>query len=549
MAPRRMLVVLDNARDAGHVLPLLPASPGSVVLVTSRDNLAGLAITHAAGTITLGVLTPEEAHQLLAQRLGEPRLRAEPQAAAEIVAACAHLPLALAVVAARAAAHPDFTLASLARELRHGRLEALRGDGPATGVGAVFSWSYDALHEPAARLFRLIGLHPAAGVTVAAAASLAGLCLKEAGRVLSTLAAANLLLEQAPGHYTAHDLLRAYAGHLVADIDSEQERDRALHRIIGYYLHTAYAAERLLDEHRPPINIGALPEGVHTEMLESSGAAMEWFLAERETLIDLLELAIVSDQQLQHLTWSMASFFYRRGLWSDLAATQRICAAASQRLGDSTLAISAWSNLSRALVELRHFDEALAVLEEALALAAAQGNIGAQANMHLLISAVRQHQDDIGQALRHLEQAVELFESLGAPRGRAAALDSIAQLHLRLGEHNQALPALRQALALYEELGMSESQATAWDNLGGVHRQRGELALAISCYERSLLLARELADIYQGSIVLIHLGDAQAEAGHTAAARQTWSEALSILEQMPSPKAAAVRERLRTAGG
>lgn len=189
VADKRMLVVLDNARDAEQVRPLLPASPGCLVLVTSRARLAGLVATEGARPLTLDVLTASQARQLLEARIGSDRVRHEPEALDEIVGLCAGLPLALVIVAARAACHPQFTLAALAGELRdsRARLDALAGDDQATDVRSVLSWSYDALTPAPARMFRLLGRHPGPDVSAAAAASLAGVPLREARLLLNEL--------------------------------------------------------------------------------------------------------------------------------------------------------------------------------------------------------------------------------------------------------------------------------------------------------------------------------------------------------------------------
>src|SRR5262249_40196862 len=213
VAGKRMLVVLDNARDTAQVRPLLPGAPGCLVLVTSRNQLTSLIAADGACPITLDLPTDDEACHLLAQRLGADRLTAEPEAVGEIIPRCAHLPLALALVAARAAIRPHVGLHVLAEELRdtQRRWQMLTGDDPTTNVRAVFSWSYQALPPAAARLFRLLGLHPGPEVSPAAAASLAGLPAEGVRPVLAGLTGASLLVEHAPGRYTFHDLLRAYA--------------------------------------------------------------------------------------------------------------------------------------------------------------------------------------------------------------------------------------------------------------------------------------------------------------------------------------------------
>jgi DNA-binding SARP family transcriptional activator/DNA-binding XRE family transcriptional regulator len=213
LAGRRILVVLDNARDEEQVRPLLPASPGCLVIVTSRSQLAGLAAAEGASLLRLDLLTDAEARALLAARLGPQRASAEPDAVTEIAVRCGRLPLALAAAAARAATYPHFPLASLATELRdvRGRLDHLDSGDPAVSLRTVFSWSVRQLSPPAARMFRLLSRCPGSDVTVPAAASVAGTDLPGARRLLRELVRCHLLAEPSPGRYAFHGLLRAYA--------------------------------------------------------------------------------------------------------------------------------------------------------------------------------------------------------------------------------------------------------------------------------------------------------------------------------------------------
>ena len=220
LAGQRVLVLLDNARDAAQVRPLLPGSPGCLAIVTSRNHLTGLIAGHGAYPLGLDLLTPEGARELLARRVGAGRAGREPDAVDEIIDGCARLPLALTIAAARAATSPGFPLAVFAADLREAghALDQFDGDDEATDIRAVFSWSYRALSPDTARMFRLLGLHPGPDITAAAAASLAGIAPDRARVLLAELTRGHLLSEHRPGRYAFHDLLRAYA--------TEQARDR-----------------------------------------------------------------------------------------------------------------------------------------------------------------------------------------------------------------------------------------------------------------------------------------------------------------------------------
>ena len=254
---RQMLIVLDNARNGAQVRPLLPGAPGSLVVVTSRNELTGLVAAEGAVPLTLDVLGDAEAHEMLARRLGQARVAAEPGAADEIIAACARLPLALGIAVGRAAARPKRPLTELAAELHdaRGRLDALEAGDAVTNVRAVLSWSYDQLSEPAARMFRLLGVHPGPDISLSAAASLAGLPRADAGTALRELARTHMVAEYLPARFTFHDLLRAYAADQAERIDPEPERRAAVHRVLDHYLHTAMAASNRFSPFRSPLQL------------------------------------------------------------------------------------------------------------------------------------------------------------------------------------------------------------------------------------------------------------------------------------------------------
>ncbi len=295
LADRRMLIVLDNVLDAEQVRPLLPGTPGCLTLITSRNQLTSLAATDGARLITLDPLTRDEARELLTARLGADRVAAEPSATDGIIDRCGRLPLALAIVAARAAARPDFPLATLAEELGEGNggagdsLDALRGGDAATNVRTAFSLSYQALSPPAARLFRLLGLHPGPDVSLPAAASLVGLPARRARPVLTELADANLVAEPRPGRFTLHDLLRAYAAEQVQKLEPERGRHAATHRMLDHYLHCAHAAGQTLAPTRDRIELAAPQPGTSQENLAHEAAALDWFTTERMVLLAMID--------------------------------------------------------------------------------------------------------------------------------------------------------------------------------------------------------------------------------------------------------------------
>ena len=316
LAGRRMLVVLDNARDADQVRPLLPGSAGCLVLVTSRDQLSGLIAVHGAQSLTLDLLTPEEARDLLTHRLGAARVAMQSEVVGELVELCARLPLALNITAARAAMRPGFPLAVFAAELREtrDRLAVLDAGDPATNVRAAFSWSYQTLSPAAARMFRLLGVHPGPDITVPAAASLTALDRDQARTALNELTTAHLLTEHAPGRYAFHDLLRAYATEQSRTHDTHEQRSQALHRALDHYVHTVRRADRLLNSPGDQAPFAVPEPGVTPETPTDGQQAWNWFTAEHQVLLAAIAQAAAHglDTRIHQLAETLPIFYRRR---------------------------------------------------------------------------------------------------------------------------------------------------------------------------------------------------------------------------------------------
>jgi tetratricopeptide (TPR) repeat protein/transcriptional regulator with XRE-family HTH domain len=545
---RRVLIVLDNAATTDQVRPLLPGAPGCLVLVTSRNQLTGLVAAEGAHPITLDLLSTAEARQLLATRLGPARVSAAPDAVDAIITACARLPLALVIVAARGAIHPGFPLTELVGELRdvRGGLRALRGGDPATDVQAVFSWSYQRLGTEAARLFRLLDLAPGPDISVAAAASLIGTSPDHARRLLIELAHASLLAEHLPGRYTVHDLLRAYAGELARSLDTEAERDDATGRILDHYLHTGHAAALLLDPHRNPPALSPRRARVTPEQPADQTEAIAWFTAEHQVLLASLHQAAATghDTHAWQIAWTLVDFLDRRGHWPDWVTAHTAALAAAERSNDLAGQAVTGHHLARAHIRLRHFDEAHVHLQQALDLYGQLGDHAGQARVHGNFSFIADRQAQYEETIDHLQQSLALLRTTGDEAGQGAALSNLGWSYAHLGDHEQALDYCRQALALQQRINDHPGEAYSWDSIGYIHHQLGQYDEATDCYQHALRLWRDAGDRYCESETLTHLGDLQQGAGDPTAARATWQQALAILDDLDHPEAERVRERL-----
>jgi tetratricopeptide (TPR) repeat protein len=555
LAERAVLVVLDNARDAEQVRPLLPAGPSCLAVVTSRGELTGLAATHGAHLLALDVLSAADAGTLLAGRLGQDRVTAEQDAATELIGLCARLPLALSITAARAAARPGSALAALAAELRSvpERLDALDAGDPASDMRAVLSWSYRNLTGPAAQMFRLIGIHPGPDISVTAAASLAGLLPRPARRLLAELTGAGLLREHAQGRYGYHDLLRAYAAeraHAVPGGCDATERRAAIHRMLDHYLHTAHGAARLLAPARHPLSLAPPKPGVTVERFADRGSALSWLETEHRVLLAVAALAaeLGFDSHAWQLPWAQANYLDLQGHWTDWAATQRIALAAAEHLGDRVGQAHSNRSIGCACMRLGSFVEARGHLDRAIGLFAEVGDTAGLARTWLNIAHTFERQGQYDEALSHARKAMVLTEAAGDRAGQASVLNAIGWCHLQLSEYDSALACCQRALRLYRALGDRVGEADTLDSLGYAHHHLGRYDQAVACCLRAADLNRDLGNRFSESEALMHLGDTHHAAGLPDAARDAWRQALVILDELHHPGADELRLKLRRVG-
>ncbi|MEU4768513.1 tetratricopeptide repeat protein [Actinosynnema sp. NPDC023794] len=547
LAGRRVLVVLDNAANAAHVRPLLPGAPGSMALVTSRDQLTGLVAADGALPLVIDLPTADQARHLLTRRLGADRVAAEPDAVAAIVAECARLPLALAVVAARAAIHPMFPLGSIARELgdARGRLDPFTGTDPATDIRAVFSWSYRQLGPAAAALFRLSALHPGRHLTAPAAASLVGEPLSAVRAALAELAGAHLFAEPLPGRFSSHDLLRAYAAELASTLP-DAERQAALGRLLDHYSATAHAAAKLLNPHRDPIAVDTPLPGVTVAELRHHDEAMAWFAAEHTAVLALVDHSARhgSTRHTWPLAWTLQDFLDRNGRWEEQAAAQRTALEAVRLLDDRPAQALVHRALAGAYTSLDRRDDARRHYQEALALFDAVGDRVGQANTHLNLGNLHEGAGRYEDALHHARQALAGYRSAAHRAGEANALNAIGWCHSRLGDHRQAITWCTEALALHQEIDDRWGQAYTWDSLGAAHHHTGDHDRAIACYRIATGLQAGLGNRYYEAAALTSLGDVHRTVGAMDDARQAWHQAARILRDLTHPDLADVEARL-----
>jgi DNA-binding SARP family transcriptional activator/tetratricopeptide (TPR) repeat protein len=549
---KRMLIVLDNARNVAQVRPLLPGSPGSLVVVTSRNELTGLVAIEGAVPLTLDVLSDGEAHEMLARRLGDERMAAEPQAAAEITEACARLPLALSIAVGRAAARPKRPLTELAAELRdaRGRLDALEAGDVMTSVRAVLSWSYDQLSEPAAQMFRLLGLHPGADISLSAAASLAGIPRAEAGTALRELARAHMVAEYLPARFTFHDLLRAYAADQAERLDPEPERRAAAARVLDHYLHTAMAASNRFSPFRSPLQLTGPQPGVLPAEMADKEQAMAWFEAELPVLLALIAHADANDFDAHawQIPWTLGPFFNRRGRWREYTATQRTALAAATRLGDTLALAHAHHLLGHVQSQTGDYEDADPNFRRALDLFRELGDRGNEAVVLNGLAGMLEKQHRFTEALAVALDALRMLKAVGHWWTQATLENGVGWLYGHLDQYDQALIHCQRALSLHRESGHRGGAADTLDSLGFIYLKLGDIAQAKAHYNRAIEAYRDIASQFGEGNSLTGLGDALLAEGDRQAAAAAWREAVAILDRLPHALADEVRIRLHDLG-
>jgi DNA-binding SARP family transcriptional activator/tetratricopeptide (TPR) repeat protein len=518
---RRVLVLLDNAADAEQVRPLLPGHAGCLVLVTSRDMLAGLSARDGARRLSLPPLTAPDAVALLGAMLGTNRVTAEARAAAALAGACCCLPLALRIAGARLQNEPDRGLADYLAAVRQtGPLSALRITGDEQlAVRVAFDASYRRLSAPAAELFRLLGLIPGPDFTVEAAAALVDWPATQAASLLERLAAAHLVEQSRPGRYAFHDLLREYANEQVRSAGAANARTQASDRLYRWYLRHADAAARLLfpDTLRLP---GSASGG--GEFLDP-GDALAWLDNERTNLV-AAGVAAAGDPHHREVAWLLADAL-RRYSWIradsvDWPALATAGLAAASAAGNRHGQASAELGLGLADLETGKYGDGIAHLRRAITLSRQVGWADCQAVSLGNLGIAYGELGRLRLAVDHFGTARALNQQLGRTGGLATNLGNLGLLQLRMGRFGSARDHLAQALSLQPGGGGRGNKGVFLNGLGDANAHLGHTGQALDQLTQALAICAELADINDEIEVLCNLAHLHAQLGrHDDAAR------------------------------
>jgi DNA-binding SARP family transcriptional activator/Tfp pilus assembly protein PilF len=537
LAGRRMLVVLDNARDAAQVRPLLPGTASSAVLVTTRSRMPDLASTRL---VDLNVLDDDDALKLFVKVVGEPRAEAEPEATAELLEACAGLPLAIRICAARLATRSGWTIAAMAARLRdvHRRLDEMRAGDLA--VRASFQVSFASLPASTdkqgidpARAFCLLGLWTGPSVSAAAAAALFGIPQYSAEDALEVLVDAHLLESVGTDRYRFHDLLRVYAAERAGADLPEPEREAAERRLLDWYMRTADAAATAVLRHRydmpledaeasyPPLRFGAAED------------ALRWYDSERANIVMATRQA--AGAGLDEIAWRLPvplfTVFTSRGNWADLIATHHVALEAARRAGNRQGEAWVLSNLGDAL-GVTGDSEGITLLERSLAIRREIGDARGEAQSANNLADAFQRLGRTDEAAGLLHRALQLNREAGYQYGEGIALGNLGSTLLDLGRAEEAIGYLQQARQTFAEVDYTDGAGYVLHILGRCYSSLGRHAEALESLRQGLASHQATGNRHRQAVTLRSLGAAQDRLGLTEQAGESRAEAAAIFDAL-----------------
>jgi tetratricopeptide (TPR) repeat protein len=534
LTDRRILILLDGARDAAQVRPLLPGSASCAVIVTSRRRLADLA---GSRLVDLDVLDDEEALGLLSTIIGEERAAAEPGPVGEVLAACAGLPLAIRIAGARLASRRGWAVSTLARRLADQRRrmdELTAGD---MAVRTCFDVSFDYLEQQAApeavdpaHAFRLLGVWQGSSISLPAAAALLGQDEDAVADALEVLVDTNLLEARASERYAFHDLLRAYAAERARTQEDPAVVSEAVGRLLDWYVRTAAAAATAVAPLRDRV---PLPDGEPAGALafESADQALEWSSRERSNLVAATRQAAAYG--LHDVAWKLpvaaAACFDRHGYREEWLTTHRVALSSAQEAGDRPGEAWVLNNIGMVLAQ-QGSPDALGCLEQALVIRRELGDRRGQAQTANNIAFYHLEERMYERAVPALAEALELQRAVGRRHGEGVALCNLGEAYLELGQYDEAISYLQQALPVARETGSSRVEGYVLQHLGRARLDQGQIAESADLLERAQAIHSVDGDKYGQARDLDLLGQARSRAGQRPAARQAWQAAVRLFE-------------------
>ncbi|ACU70477.1 NB-ARC domain protein [Catenulispora acidiphila DSM 44928] len=545
IAGRDALLVLDNAADEAQVADLIPADPRCLVLLTSRRNLAGL---DGARLFRLDVFPPRDALELLARVVGQERVAAEPEAAAEVVRLCGLLPLAVSLAAARLRSRPAWSLERLAAHLRDSGLDAVRAGS--RELRPVFDLSYRDLPAATARAFRLLSLHPGRGFTSGAVAALSGTSEGAARAALEALVDENLIEQRTADRYELHDLLHAYAVERAQIDESAAEREESLGRLLSWYLHTTENVARAVENRRLLETLPTLPSEPAAPRFASAQEAMAWYDAERENLSAVLMCAADTGRHdlALRLPVTLLGCYQRRKDWARWRSAYETGLDSAREAGDRTAQGRLYNGLGLVLFDLRAYPQAIEVYGEALALAEEIGSTRQVASILGNIGDCHCRLGDFGTAETVIRRSLALFREIGDPQNLASSLCNYGVLLHEAKRLEESHATYSEALAASRKAGNRRFEAIIAFNRAEVCMDQDRPAEAEEDYRLALTAAQDADDRPTEAEARRSLARPLRALSRPAEAREALRAALALFEALGSPEAAVTRERLAELG-
>jgi tetratricopeptide (TPR) repeat protein len=537
LTDRKVLIVLDDARDAAHVRSLLPGSASCAVLVTTRNRMPDLA---GSRFVDLDVLEVAEAREMFGGMISRDRAEADPEATEEVLTACAGLPLAIRIAGARLAARSSWSVRDLARRLsdERRRLDELKSGDLA--VRTCFEVSFASLPARArpdgvdpAHAFRLLGLWHGSSIGLPAAAALIGQPADAVADALEVLVDAQLLQSTAPDRYRYHDLLKAYAADRALAEEPRSARDGAVRRVLYWYLSSVVAAARVLSPHREQVPVADLDPGCDPAGFSSVAEALDWCELERMNLVAATRQAAA--QGLDDVAWELPvaalSFFNRRTYWDEWMVTHQIALASARRTGDEHGEAWVLNNLGMACFHAdRRMAEGLTYFQQALDIRRKIGDRQGEAQAANNVAYASLLLSQFDEALDWLRLALDLQRKVGHRFGEGIALNNLGEAYIELARPDEAVEWLSEALAVYREIGARPPEADTLRNLGKAHAALGQLKLALGYLRDAGETHHAVGDRHGEAMDLRLLGEVHSRDGRPVEARQAWAASLALFE-------------------
>lgn len=529
LAGKRLLVVLDNCGTVDQVLPLIPAGDESLLLITSRRRLTALATHHAVRLVDLDALDESDALALVGQMVGQERVLAEPEATAELLELCGRMPLALRIAAALLAAQPARLIRDLKEQLENeDRLDALSIEGDSRSVRAVFAGAYLSLSPAAARLFRLLGLHPGPTIALQLATAAMGVPARSA---MTELVTAQLITALGDDRYRFHDLARLYAAECARLEMSPDEQQDTIDRILDWYLSVGEIANRTLDPNRNRVVpvVRHRPDDLPIAATDGHDAVLGFLDGERGNLVPLVRAATEHGRPTTawQLTYLLTGFFEFRAHWTDRIEICRWAVTAAQADADEFAESLMLTSLGVAYNAAHRFAEAVEPLNRSLALAQAIDDVRGQgnANNNLAAAYVGMHRTD--EAIDAFERSLALYTATGNTPLIAATLNNLGEMYIRTNRTDQGFEHLGRALKLGREAGAPWLEALICTTLGQAHLAGGDPAEAGRYLHQALEIRRQVGDQRFFPETLTYLGAARLALGDADGAIELLTEALT----------------------